>query len=242
MKRLLLISLITACGSQDQSKVEEVAAKQTRTQQTNKVLVESPQIISFAVGTVAELLECTESISNQLAYAKDTNSFYVCENEQWSIVSIKGDKGDAGTNDEDGEDNFNYMPNVISSSGSIIGKLVTISESTYRYWVMLSDETRIEINRTGTLHSGLQFFFSGANCTGEKRTSRINGLFANATLDTIDNKVYKQVGSYQNSWAYQSRSNGSACNNLTGTINRAYKVEEYSLPGFTTWGEVEIDD
>jgi hypothetical protein len=52
---------------------------------------------SFAVATEAELPTCDETREGHLYYIKGDGSFRSCESSVWTALSIKGEKGDAGT-------------------------------------------------------------------------------------------------------------------------------------------------
>lgn len=245
MKKLIIILLLTACGSK-----EEVAQLQ---QKTTEPETNQETTISFFVSAKDKLPECNLNIENQLAYVKESAEFYSCDGEAWSKASIKGQDGKDGQDGVDGQDGQDgaqgvagndgddaFQMKLVSSLGDEIGNVVSIDSSTNRYWVVMADKTRIEVNRNGTLSTTL-FYFSGANCTGERRMARTNGMFANAQQDPASTKVFKTKGAYANNWAYASRNNGS-CLATSGTINRAYAVDEITIPGLATWGEVEIID
>lgn len=156
------------------------------------------------------------------------------------VAGAQGAQGAQGTAGIDGEDGMDYMPNLVDSQARVIGRLAGIDAAGTFYLVIREDGVRMEISRAGSLRE-VQYVFSGPNCTGERRSVRINGLFANVTNDSMTNKAYKQVGSYANNWPYLSRSNG-ACTAQTGTVNRGYLVEEITIENRGSWGEVEISN
>ncbi len=264
MKKILLVTLLlAACGTQEKQATNLLSNEQ------QKVPEEEPSQISFAVSKKKDLPVCDEQSDAQLAYVKEKAKFYTCTENEWAEIEFqtahgdkgekgdKGDKGDAGTQGVagtsgtdgsdglDGQDGANgvtpYTPAVYSATGLELGRLVDISEQTNRYWVIKTDGTRLEIGRDGTLYS-YTYFYAGANCSGERRFSRTNGLWANAVVEERTGKIFKQTGTYQNTWAYASKSQGLTCSNTASTINKAFAVTEITLTGYGSWGEVEIAD
>jgi hypothetical protein len=257
MKKIILIMLLTACGTKEATEALNAAQVQDKTP--------TEQTISFAVSVKSDLPDCNLNIDNQLAYVRETAEFYTCDSEAWSKISIRGKDGEDGTDGVDGLAGSNgangvngvngvngtngtngtngvsaYQPKVATLAGLELGRLVTIDNQTNRYWLIRDDGTRLEIARDGSLFASNYFYYSGLNCTGERRMVRSNGQWANTAFNDFDDKIYRQ-GSAYTTFTYLSRAT-STCTNTSGTAARAFTVTEVTLAGYGSWGEVEIID
>ncbi len=115
MKYLLILTMLTACGTEPQhgekdETGEENAKKDDIEYQPSdnekEVVVEYRKdgtSYSIAVNDTSELPECTRANSKQMAWIKKTEQFFSCEDESWVEVAVKGKDGVAGTKGEKGD-------------------------------------------------------------------------------------------------------------------------------------------
>lgn len=107
---LILLTLLASCGdsSGEASATEETTTDET-TDQENRV-TQNEGIWSIKLDSKDELPTCADENDSQLAYVKDEEAFYVCQDADWASIDIsgeqgeKGDQGEQGEQGEDGED------------------------------------------------------------------------------------------------------------------------------------------
>ena len=56
----------------------------------------SRAISKSVVDKESDLPKCEEKLNPKIIYVNDTSSFYVCKDDKWSAVEMKGEKGDPG--------------------------------------------------------------------------------------------------------------------------------------------------
>lgn len=107
MKKLLIFTTLIGCGADPASQPQQQpvytttqpAIERTGEKPPKEVVVEHRKIngeYALAVTDTADLPECTIGNDRQLAYVKNQDLFFNCEDEVWTEIDLRGEVGPKG--------------------------------------------------------------------------------------------------------------------------------------------------
>lgn len=158
-----------------------------------------------------------------------------------------GTDGTAGVNGSQGIDGIMSLPIVEDSDGLELGRFLFM-DSNGAVAVIMDGGLRAKVSNNG-YPENMRTFFSGAGCTGERRTQIVNGQFGNFAYDNFksDGTSFVINTNSLGNFAYLGREDGDGiCDATSGTLSISFGIEEGQELGlpypFGMWPRIKVED